>query len=33
VRSTLTTMHDVQIIPAQGDPAEGALWTNAYNNC
>jgi ABC-type nitrate/sulfonate/bicarbonate transport system substrate-binding protein len=33
VRTTLTTMHDVGITPTEGDPAEGALWTNAYNTC
>jgi NitT/TauT family transport system substrate-binding protein len=33
VRTTLATMHDVEITPSQGDPAEGVLWTNAYNNC
>jgi NitT/TauT family transport system substrate-binding protein len=33
IRTTLTTMHDVGITPADGDPAEGALWTNEYNGC
>lgn len=33
VATTLATMHDVEITPAPGDPAEGVLWTNAYNNC
>jgi NitT/TauT family transport system substrate-binding protein len=33
VRTTLTTMHEVELTPTAGDPAEGVLWTNAYNNC
>jgi NitT/TauT family transport system substrate-binding protein len=33
IETTLTTMHDVGITPADGDPAEGALWTNEYNGC
>jgi NitT/TauT family transport system substrate-binding protein len=33
IEATLTTMHDVGITPAVGDPAEGALWTNEYNDC
>ncbi|WP_345604445.1 ABC transporter substrate-binding protein [Pseudonocardia adelaidensis] len=33
VQTTLTVMHDVQITDSAGDPAEGALWTNAYNQC
>jgi NitT/TauT family transport system substrate-binding protein len=33
IQTTLTTMHDVGITPAEGDPAEGALWTNDYNDC
>jgi len=33
IRTTLATMHDVGITPAEGDPAEGALWTNDYNDC
>jgi NitT/TauT family transport system substrate-binding protein len=33
IQTTLTTMHDVGITPAEGDPAEGALWTNEYNDC
>jgi ABC-type nitrate/sulfonate/bicarbonate transport system substrate-binding protein len=33
IRTTLTTMHDVGITPAEGDAAEGALWTNEYNDC
>ncbi|WP_083661768.1 ABC transporter substrate-binding protein [Actinophytocola xanthii] len=33
VRTTLTTMHDIGITPAAGDPAESALWTNEYNDC
>jgi hypothetical protein len=27
------TMRDVEITTSEGDPAEGTLWTNAYNNC
>ena len=33
VQTTLTTMHEVELTPTAGDPAEGVLWTNAYNNC
>jgi NitT/TauT family transport system substrate-binding protein len=33
VQTTLATMHDVEITPSAGDPAEGVLWTNAYNDC
>ena len=33
IRTTLTTMHEVGITPVEGDPAEGALWTNEYNDC
>jgi NitT/TauT family transport system substrate-binding protein len=33
VQSTLTVMHEVEITDAAGDPAEGVLWTNAYNDC
>jgi NitT/TauT family transport system substrate-binding protein len=33
VETTLTTMHDIELIPEAGDPAEDALWTNAYNGC
>lgn len=33
VQTTLATMHDVEITPDEGDPAEDVLWTNAYNNC
>lgn len=33
VQTTLATMHDVEITPAAGDPAEGVLWTNDYNDC
>jgi NitT/TauT family transport system substrate-binding protein len=33
VRSTLATMHEVGITETPGDPADGALWTNAYNQC
>ena len=33
VQTTLATMHEVELTPAAGDPAEGALWTNAYNDC
>ncbi|GAA1271953.1 ABC transporter substrate-binding protein [Pseudonocardia aurantiaca] len=33
IQTTLTTMHEVQLTPTAGDPAEGVLWTNAYNNC
>jgi ABC-type nitrate/sulfonate/bicarbonate transport system substrate-binding protein len=33
VQSTLATMHEVEITDTAGDPAEGALWTNAYNDC
>lgn len=33
IQTTLTTMHDIGITPAEGDPAEGALWTNEYNDC
>lgn len=33
VQSTLAVMHEVEIIETAGDPAEGVLWTNAYNEC
>jgi NitT/TauT family transport system substrate-binding protein len=33
VQTTLATMHDVEITPSEGDPAEGVLWTNTYNDC
>jgi len=33
VQSTLTVMHEVEITDSAGDPAEGTLWTNAYNQC
>jgi NitT/TauT family transport system substrate-binding protein len=33
IRATLATMHEVEITETAGDPAEGALWTNAYNQC
>jgi NitT/TauT family transport system substrate-binding protein len=33
IRTTLATMHDVEITETPGDPAEGALWTNTYNDC
>ena len=33
ITTTLTTMHEVGITSAEGDPAEGALWTNEYNDC
>ena len=33
VQSTLTMMHEVEITDSAGDPAEGTLWTNAYNQC
>jgi NitT/TauT family transport system substrate-binding protein len=33
VQSTLAVMHEVEIIDTPGDPAEGVLWTNAYNQC
>jgi hypothetical protein len=33
VQSTLATMHEVEITATAGDPAEGVLWTNAYNDC
>lgn len=33
IRDTLTVMHEVEITETAGDPAEGALWTNDYNDC
>ncbi len=33
VQSTLATMQVVEITATAGDPAEGVLWTNAYNDC
>jgi NitT/TauT family transport system substrate-binding protein len=33
VQSTLKTMYEVEITESEGDPAEGVLWTNAYNEC
>ena len=33
VRTTLATMREVEITTTEGDPAEGVLWTNAYNDC
>jgi ABC-type nitrate/sulfonate/bicarbonate transport system substrate-binding protein len=33
IQSTLTVMHQVEIIDTAGDPAESVLWTNAYNDC
>jgi NitT/TauT family transport system substrate-binding protein len=33
VRTTLATMHDVEITTSAGDPAEGMLWTTTYNSC
>jgi hypothetical protein len=33
VQSTLTVMHEVGLTDDAGDPAEGVLWTNAYNQC
>lgn len=33
VQSTLAVMQQAGITETAGDPAEGALWTNAYNQC
>lgn len=33
VSKTLEVMHDIELTAEAGDPAEGALWTNAYNGC
>jgi hypothetical protein len=33
VQSTLAVMHEVEITDTAGDPAEGVLWTNEYNEC
>lgn len=33
VQSTLAVMHEVGITGSAGDPAEGVLRTNAYNQC
>ncbi|MPZ82388.1 MAG: hypothetical protein GEV28_19105 [Actinophytocola sp.] len=33
VRATLETMHEIELTAEAGDPAEDALWTNAYNGC
>lgn|SRR5690625_552738 len=33
VETSLATMHDVEITESAGDPTEGELWTNDYNDC
>jgi NitT/TauT family transport system substrate-binding protein len=33
IEDTLAVMHEVEITETAGDPAEGALWTNDYNDC
>ncbi len=33
VKTTLETMHDIELTAEAGDPAEDVLWTNAYNGC